>query len=325
MEDALRDDGMKKILLSLLFLLIIPIANAGYIDESVQIKPSSGSGYYIINKTVYLEESIVNLTHAVFINLNSLNRTASTLNSEGKIKKTYCNEQQNCSIPYTDTTEHLIFRKDTTPKWINQTQEKDELYGFETNILSSNLTDNVALGYATLATTETGEWRNRSTQALSGSSSIVKFTWSNSSITKKWIRWRIYFNDSLGNQNVTDDMRFEVKIGKPGPGPRPTTTLPFVVYPNITMPEIIEKEIEEPIYTPILTFGFLLLAYRERKKRKKKMDKIKKEIEENKDKKKTDKLMKTFKNEKNRYEFATLVLIFSAIGIGMMLRNWIVI
>ena len=68
--------------------------------------------------------------------------------------------------------------------------------------------DNYQLGYAWLATNETGNWENKtgysSPMQLSGIESWSNFTWLNNTFTPGNLYWRIYANDSFGNENVTD-------------------------------------------------------------------------------------------------------------------------
>lgn len=120
----------------------------------------------------------------------------------------------------------------------------------------------------------------------------------------------------------------------PGPHPSPIIPPPLVILPNITLPEVIIKEVEEPIVIPWLMFGLLGYSWHDRRKRKKNMNQLKKEIskevKKNKIKRRPNspkmvRLIKIFKEQKNRYEFATLTLIISAIVLGWVAKSWIII
>ncbi|MEA3255725.1 MAG: hypothetical protein U9Q22_07830 [Candidatus Altiarchaeota archaeon] len=81
--------------------------------------------------------------------------------------------------------------------------------------LEANWTDNLELDYAWLATNETGSWENKSgiynsPQALSGTQDWSNFTWTNLSFTQGQLGWRIYANDTSGNENLTPIMTLGV-------------------------------------------------------------------------------------------------------------------
>ncbi len=100
------------------------------------------------------------------------------------------------------------------PKWFSQQQSTNEPgIGGKVN-LSAYWEDNSALAYAWLATNETGKWENKTIYmiSLNGASGWSNFTWQNFSLPAGTIvAWRVYANDSAGNENVTDIMTFEVK------------------------------------------------------------------------------------------------------------------
>jgi len=76
----------------------------------------------------------------------------------------------------------------------------------ETINLHAYWTDNYQLDHTWLSTNETGEWKNKTTynSPLTGNESWSNFTWSNISFVPGIIGWKIYANDSFGNENVTD-------------------------------------------------------------------------------------------------------------------------
>lgn len=90
------------------------------------------------------------------------------------------------------------------PKWDNQSSNANQIGLNGTVLLTAYWTDNALLSYALLSTNETGAWQNKSSLALSGSAAWSNFSWSNYSITNDTvIGWRIFANDTSGNQNVT--------------------------------------------------------------------------------------------------------------------------
>jgi hypothetical protein len=88
-------------------------------------------------------------------------------------------------------------------------------------LIYTQWSDTYVLRYATLATNETGAWQNKtanysSPATLSGTSAWSNFTWSNSSITTGTrVEWRIYANDSAGNENVTSIGAFTIDSTAP--------------------------------------------------------------------------------------------------------------
>lgn len=83
---------------------------------------------------------------------------------------------------------------------------------YDTVIIYANWTDTNGLGHAILETNESGTAANKSITAygspydinLSSGKTWSNFTWSNSSVAVGTvIQWKIYANDTAGNQNVT--------------------------------------------------------------------------------------------------------------------------
>ena len=84
-------------------------------------------------------------------------------------------------------------------------------------LLYTRWDDNYDLDYAWLETNETGRWENKTAVKLSLSTGEIwsNFTWQNSSIPAGWIiAWRIYANDTSGNENVTETMLFFVNASE---------------------------------------------------------------------------------------------------------------
>jgi hypothetical protein len=111
------------------------------------------------------------------------------------------------------------------PLWRNQGQSTGEPNVGDEVILYAQGKDNIALSYAWLETNESGIWENKS--GVYGSPMYLgdvretwkwsNFTWSNVSVADgTTVAWRIWYNDSEGNVNVTDILTFTV-ILVPGP------------------------------------------------------------------------------------------------------------
>jgi hypothetical protein len=121
-----------------------------------------------------------------------------------------------------ELSEFIQFPVDTTPpQWSNQSQSTSApAVGDQVN-LSAYWTDDTALSHAWLATNETGIWENKTTYGspISFAAAVngwSNFTWQNSSITAGTVvAWRIYANDTSGNENVTDIMTFKVSDTQP--------------------------------------------------------------------------------------------------------------
>jgi len=97
----------------------------------------------------------------------------------------------------------------TPPTWSSFGQNATSISSSDTVQMWANISDDVALDYAWLATNESGTWINYTTTAgryidLSGipTNTIVYLNWSNDSFTGTF-NWKIYFNDTSGNVNST--------------------------------------------------------------------------------------------------------------------------
>jgi len=107
----------------------------------------------------------------------------------------------------------------TPPLWRNQGQTHSKIKYKGYNSLYAQGFDSTGLDYAWLETNETGEWENKT--GVYGSPMNMNdtintwiwsnFTWQNPSIPPGTVvSWRIYYNDTAGNENVTDAMFFEI-------------------------------------------------------------------------------------------------------------------
>ena len=107
------------------------------------------------------------------------------------------------------------------PLWKSQTTNDTDniIRQGDSIVLASEGYDETALDWAWLATNETGVWENKSTYGspmnmndVSATWSWSNFTWQNNSVPKgTTIGWRIYYNDTSGNENATDIGTFEIK------------------------------------------------------------------------------------------------------------------
>lgn len=105
----------------------------------------------------------------------------------------------------------LLINETIPPQWSNQNSNVTLLNVTDSILLSAYWTDNTGLANAVLSTNETGNWKNASATSLSGLSTWSNFTWSNSSLSNRTtVAWKIYANDTSGNQNVTTSLTFTV-------------------------------------------------------------------------------------------------------------------
>ncbi|MDY6789517.1 MAG: hypothetical protein SVV03_06175, partial [Candidatus Nanohaloarchaea archaeon] len=113
------------------------------------------------------------------------------------------------------------FRVDTTPpRWRNQMQNLSSIQPGKTIGLSAQGLDTVNLSHAVLSTNESGSFVNktgvyRSPQRFYKENSWEwsNFTWNNDSVRGK-VGWKIWYNDTAGNWNVTNVSSFGVTAAK---------------------------------------------------------------------------------------------------------------
>jgi hypothetical protein len=107
---------------------------------------------------------------------------------------------------------------DTTPPlWQNQGQNETLILSGEAVKLYAQGYDDTALDWAWLETNETGTWENKTVYSINmGDASETwkwsNFTWQNSSVEDTVVGWRIYYNDTSGNENKTDVLTFDVTL-----------------------------------------------------------------------------------------------------------------
>jgi len=108
----------------------------------------------------------------------------------------------------------------SAPTYTNNASNSTTVAKNEPVLIYAQWADNYNLGYAWLATNETGTWANRTANysspvTLSGTSAWSNFTWNASIDNGMTIAWRIYANDSAGNENVTSNGTFTIDGTKP--------------------------------------------------------------------------------------------------------------
>ncbi len=99
------------------------------------------------------------------------------------------------------------------PIWSNLSQSTNKPGVGAQVKLSAYWTDNTYLDKAWLSTNETGTWQNYSFIDFNkASSGWSNFTWYNPNVPAGTVvAWRIYANDTFGNENATDIMTFTVQ------------------------------------------------------------------------------------------------------------------
>ena len=108
--------------------------------------------------------------------------------------------------------EHAYY---STPLWQNQGQNTSLILSGETVYLYAQGYDDTALDWAWLETNETGSWENKTALDMGDASETwvwSNFTWQNESVENMTVGWRIYYNSTWGNENVTDIMAFNVTL-----------------------------------------------------------------------------------------------------------------
>jgi len=150
------------------------------------------------------------------------------------------------------------------PTYSNLRQSSSNLQEGHLIKLSSYWTDNEELNYTWLATNETGQWENKtfygSPKVLSGSSDWSNFTWQNSSIfIGMVISWKVYGNDTSGNENSTEINSFRiVEAEVPSSGPSGAGAS----FKSYTSPCVYDLEIDVPSQTNIYQEQELVVIYK---------------------------------------------------------------
>ena len=121
-----------------------------------------------------------------------------------------------------NTNPNVITTDISAPQYSNNNTNVTVAGKYDTVLIYAYWTDADTLNTAVLETNETGSAANKtiSQHALvttfTGSSAWSNFTWSNSSLAVGTIiAWKIYANDSVGNQNVTSQGLFTIDGTKP--------------------------------------------------------------------------------------------------------------
>ncbi|MHA1953439.1 MAG: hypothetical protein ACW96U_05800, partial [Candidatus Heimdallarchaeaceae archaeon] len=108
-----------------------------------------------------------------------------------------------------------------SPNFEYNNSNTSSTYTGEPVLIYANWSDNYDLDYAWLSTNETGVWTNYTDGTygspidinLTGSETWSNFTWDNDTFISGVVAWRIYANDSSGNDNVTGEMTINVIEG----------------------------------------------------------------------------------------------------------------
>jgi hypothetical protein len=123
---------------------------------------------------------------------------------------------------YTTVTNNSILDSDGNgvgdchqPQWRNQGQSSNSIGNLESNYLYAQVKSYI-VDYAWLATNETGSWQNKTYIDMNDPTDWTwsNFSWSNSSFIGI-LNWKIYFNDTSGFTNITNEMSFEVYDSEP--------------------------------------------------------------------------------------------------------------
>jgi len=163
---------------------------------------------------------------------------------------------------YNYTSLRTVYIDLQAPNYSNQNQTINGIYSSifhrgEIINLSAIWSDDYNLSSAWLSTNESGIWENKtvynSPQSLTGSGDISAFNWSNNSVSPGTsVSWRIYSNDSVGNENITGELSFTIwgwsEVGhsyldpsgiKEGDG----TTMKCLVRDNVTLDSIADYNV----------------------------------------------------------------------------------
>ncbi len=133
-------------------------------------------------------------------------------------------DQRNPAYAYVDYI-YIEVNYSAPPLWANQTTNdtNNVILSKKAINLSAQGYDDVGLDYAWLSTNESGEWKNYtdgtygSPMYLNGVSETwtwSNFTWKNDSFSYGLVGWKIYYNDTWGKENVTDNSTFFVQLGR---------------------------------------------------------------------------------------------------------------
>ncbi|MBI4015542.1 MAG: PQQ-binding-like beta-propeller repeat protein [Candidatus Aenigmarchaeota archaeon] len=124
------------------------------------------------------------------------------------------------------TTEKQFVIEDTESPVITAIKQSTDIAGIGAVVLINiNVTDNAALGWATLETDESGIFGNKTVYGspvnLRGDNfANIAFNWRNGSIKDgTTVKWRVYINDTAGNWIVSDQKSIRVLLDDSPPVP----------------------------------------------------------------------------------------------------------
>ncbi|MFH1774970.1 MAG: cell wall-binding repeat-containing protein [Methanobacteriota archaeon] len=124
----------------------------------------------------------------------------------------YANATDNATTPQSNRSVNWTVKIDATPpRWYDRNQHVSSLYKGEDAKVYARWADNVQLANATLSHNASGSWANVSTIYLGGVNTWSNFTINTLTTWTPGIKtWKIYANDTVGNENVTDEKSFEL-------------------------------------------------------------------------------------------------------------------
>jgi len=160
---------------------------------------------------------LANETNSTGLVNGTVNGITNTVGSDGPYSwNIYCYDN-NSQYDYYSINWTVIV--DTTkPTFTNNNSNTSSINATQPVLLYADWSDNINLDYAWLSTNETGSWFNYTDGNYSSPYDInltagqtwSNLTWDNDTFELGAVAWKIYANDSSGNENVTGEMTFTV-------------------------------------------------------------------------------------------------------------------
>ncbi|NIO45028.1 MAG: PGF-pre-PGF domain-containing protein [Candidatus Aenigmarchaeota archaeon] len=147
----------------------------------------------------------------------SINWINNTVSSDGPYSwNIYCYDNTSQYDFY--SINWTIFVDTAKPTFTNNNSNTSSINATQPVLIYANWSDDNNLDYAWLSTNETGTWVNYTDGNYSSPYDInltagetwSNFTWDNDTFELGVVAWKIYANDSAGNENVTGNMTFSV-------------------------------------------------------------------------------------------------------------------
>ncbi len=177
---------------------------------------------WIYNYTI-LNTSCGNMNQGYTCQLNWTVNTTGNIGTYWEIDFNFTSD--NSSITSNNTSDAYVKITETTPPtFTNNNSNTSSINQGEPVLLYANWSDNNDLDYAWLSTNETSSWVNYTGGTygspidinLSVGETWSNFTWDNNTFSGV-VAWRIYANDSSGNENVTGEMTITVSVDTSAP------------------------------------------------------------------------------------------------------------